>query len=139
MLAEIWDANGRRLGGTRRGKAVDAAMGSIGVLHVALAAALLAMPAAHADPNDDFIATIGQHGVLIINNRDVVEAIVLGQQVCQHIRNGSSPMAERGILKRNGSSLNGTSVDQAVWIVRAAQTDLCPDTPFDPGTTLGQP
>lgn len=107
---------------------------SMGVLRVALAAALLGTPTAHADPNDDFVATIAQHGVLIINNRDVVEAIVLGQQVCRHIRDGSSPMAERGILKRNGSS-----VDQAVWIVRAAQTDLCPDTAFDPGTTLGQP
>lgn len=114
-------------------------MRNVCALSVALAGALLGTPTAHADPNDDFIATIAQHGVLIINNRDVVAAIDLGQQVCQHLRNGSSPMAERGILKRNGSSWNGTSVDQAVWIVRAAQTDLCPDTVFDPGTTLGQP
>jgi Protein of unknown function (DUF732) len=112
---------------------------SLALLSVALAAALLGTPTAHADPNDDYIATIAQHGVLIINNRDVVAAIDLGQQVCRHIRNGSSPMAERGILKRNGSSVNGTSVDQALWIVRAAQTDLCPDTAFDSGTTLGQP
>jgi hypothetical protein len=43
-------------------------------------------------------------------------------------------MAERGILVRNGSSM-----DQSLWIVRAAQTNLCPDTTFDPGTTYGQP
>jgi hypothetical protein len=104
------------------------------VLAVALAAALLGTPSANADPNDDYIATIAEHGILIINNRDRVEGIVLGQQVCQHIRDGSSPMAERGQLMRNGSSF-----DQAVWIVRASQSDLCPDTTFDPGTTFGQP
>jgi Protein of unknown function (DUF732) len=120
--------------GAREGKAASAVMRSLGVLPAALAAALLGTPTAHSDPNDDFIATIAQHGVLIINHRDVVAAIDLGHEVCEHIRGGSSPMAERGILKRNESS-----VDQAVWIVRAAQTDLCPDTTFDPGTTLGQP
>jgi hypothetical protein len=26
-----------------------------------------------------------------------------------------------------------------VWIVRGAQINLCPDTPFDPGLTFGQP
>jgi hypothetical protein len=109
-------------------------MRSIGLLPLAVAAALLGTPTAHANPNDDFVATIAQHGVLIINNRDVVAAVFLGETVCRNIRDGSSPMAERGILKRNGSS-----VDQAVWIVRAAQTYLCPDTRFDPATTLGQP
>ena len=109
-------------------------MKSLGLIPLAMAAALLGPPTAHSDPNSDFIATIAEHGVLIINNRDVVEGINLGQSVCRHIRAGSSPMAERGILKRNGSSF-----DQAVWIVRAAQTDLCPDTAFDPGTTFGQP
>jgi hypothetical protein len=109
-------------------------MRSLGVLPVALAAALLGAPAAHAGPNDDYIATIAQHGVLIVNNRDVVDGIALGQSICQHVRDGSSPMAERGVLKRNGSSF-----DQAVWIVRAAQNNLCPDTAFDPGTTFGQP
>ena len=50
----------------------------------AVTAALLWTPAASADANDEFIATIAQHGVLIINNRDVVEGVGLGQQVCQH-------------------------------------------------------
>ena len=111
-----------------------AAIRCLGVVPLVMAAAVLGPPAAHSDPNSDYIATIAQHGVLIINNRDVVEGINLGQSVCRHIREGSSPMAERGILNRNGSSF-----DQAVWIVRAAQTDLCPDTGFDPGTTFGQP
>ncbi len=109
-------------------------MKGFGVTTAAVTAALLWTPTASADANDDFIATIAQHGVLIINNRDVVEGVGLGQQVCQHIRGGSTPMAERGILVRNGSSM-----DQSLWIVRAAQTNLCPDTPFDPGATYGQP
>lgn len=100
----------------------------------ALIAGLVSTPIACADPNNDFIATIAAHGVLIINNRDVVEGLNLGEQVCRHLRDRSTPMAERGILVRNGSSM-----DQALWIVRAAQTDLCPDTPFDPGATYGQP
>lgn len=104
------------------------------VVSAALAATLLRSPTATADPNDDFIATIAQHGVLIINNRDVVEGLNLGQQVCRHIRDGSTPTAERGILLRNGASM-----DQSLWIVRAAQTNLCPDTGFDPGATYGQP
>jgi hypothetical protein len=109
-------------------------MKSLGALAPVVAALLLGAPAAHADSSDDYIATIAQHGVLIINNRDVVEGIGLGQSVCRHIREGSTPMAERGKLRRNGSSY-----DQAVWIVRAAQIELCPDTPFDAGVTFGQP
>jgi Protein of unknown function (DUF732) len=109
-------------------------MRGFGVLAAALTAAVVWTPTASADANDDFIATIAQHGVLIINNRDVVEGVGLGQQVCQHIRGGSTPMAERGILVRNGSSM-----DQSLWIVRAAQTNLCPDTAFDPSATYGQP
>lgn len=108
-------------------------MKGLGVLPVALAVALMGTPTADAAPNDDYIATLAQHGVLIINNRDVVQAVQIGQGVCQHIRDGSSPMAERGLLRRYGSTF-----DQAVWIVRAAQTHLCPDTPFDPSTTFGQ-
>ena len=108
-------------------------MRSLGVFTAALTAALLWTPAARADANDDFIATIATC-VLIINNRDVVEGVGLGQQVCQHIRGGSTPMAERGVLVRNGSSM-----DQSLWIVRAAQTNLCPDTTFDPSATYGQP
>jgi hypothetical protein len=115
-------------------KTADLMMRGFGVTTAAMTAALLWAPAASADANDDFIATIAQHGVLIINNRDVVEGVGLGQQVCQHIRGGSTPMAERGILVRNGSSM-----DQSLWIVRAAQANLCPDTPFDPGATYGQP
>lgn len=101
---------------------------------LAFAAALMMAPSAQADPNDDYIATIAQHGVLIINNRDVVEGLQIGRGVCQHIRDGSTPMAERGLLRRYGNTF-----DQAVWIVRAAQINLCPDTPFDPSTTFGQP
>jgi Protein of unknown function (DUF732) len=99
-----------------------------------LAAFVMGAPVAHADANDDYIATIAAHGVLIINNRDVIEGLGLGQSVCRHIREGSMPTAERGKLRRNGSSY-----DQAVWIVRGAQINLCPDTPFDPGFTFGQP
>ena len=115
-------------------QAIAAAMRILGFLPLAMVVVLPATPTAHADPNSDYIATISEHGVLIINNRDVVGGVALGQSVCRHIRDGSSPMAERGILKRNGSGF-----DQAVWIVRAAQTNLCPDTAFDPGTTFGQP
>jgi hypothetical protein len=103
-----------------------------GFLPVALAAALLGSAPAHAGPNDDYIATISQHGVLIINNRDVVEGIVMGEEVCKHISDGSTPTAERGRLRRVGETF-----DQAVWIVRAAQTDLCPDTGIDTSTTIG--
>jgi hypothetical protein len=117
-----------------RHRRADLMMKAFGVTTAAVTAALLWTPAASADANGDFIATIAQHGVLIINNRDVVEGVGLGLQVCQHIRGGSTPMAERGILVRNGSSM-----DQSLWIVRAAQTNLCPDTPFDPGATYGQP
>jgi hypothetical protein len=99
-----------------------------------VAAFIMGASLAHADANDDYIATIAAHGVLIINNRDVVEGLGLGRSVCRHIREGSTPTAERGKLRRNGSSY-----DQAVWIVRGAQINLCPDTPFDPGLTFGQP
>lgn len=105
-----------------------------GVIAVALAGGFLWAPSVCADPNDDFIATIAQHGVLILNNRDVVEGIFLGQQVCQNIREGSTAMAERGVLVRNGSSM-----DQSLWIVRAAQVHLCPDTGLDLDRTYGQP
>lgn len=109
-------------------------MRGLGVLLLVLAAALLGTPTAHADQNDDYVATLAQHGIRFVEYRDRVASIALGLTACQHIRVGSSPMAERGILRRNGASF-----DQAVWIVRAAQTYLCPDTPFDPGTTFGQP
>ena len=96
-------------------------MKGFGVTTAAMTAALLWAPAASADANDDFIATIAQHGVLIINNRDVVEGVGLGQQVCQHIRGGSTPMAERGILVRNGSSM-----DQSLWIVESRSDQPLP-------------
>ena len=89
----------------RRGKALGAVMRSLSVLPVALVVVLMGTQTAHAQPNDDYIATLEQHGILIINNRDRVEAIALGLAVCQHIRDGSSPMAERGILRRNSSGL----------------------------------
>jgi hypothetical protein len=109
-------------------------MRNIGLLSAALVAAPLGPAIANAGPNDDYVATIAQHGVLIVNNRDVVEGIVMGQNICQRIRAGSTPMAERGRLRRTGNTF-----DQAVWIVRAAQTDLCADTALDESTTFGQP
>jgi hypothetical protein len=109
-------------------------MNSLAAVSPVVAAFVMGACVAHADANDDYIATIAAHGVLIINNRDVVEGIGLGESVCRHIREGSTPTAERGKLRRNGSSY-----DQAVWIVRSAQINLCPDTLFDPGLTFSQP
>jgi hypothetical protein len=98
-------------------------MRNLGLFAVALAAAVPTIPTAHASPIDDYITTVAQHHVRIKDNRDRVEAVYLGQSVCDHLREGSNPLAEREKLRGNDAR-----VEQAQWIVTSAQVNLCPDT-----------
>jgi hypothetical protein len=100
---------------------------NLGVLPVALAAAVLGTPSAHADTTNDFLNTLLQHHIRTLTYQDRSVAMGFGLEVCQHLRDGSPVLAESGSFQRRGAT-----AEQAEWIVRSAQTYLCPDT-IQPG------
>lgn len=95
----------------------------LAVLVATLGAAVLSIPTAQADSTDIYLSTLLDHGVRTLTYQDRTRAVVIGLEVCQHLRVGSNSMAEAATLQRRGAA-----GDRGEWIVRAAQAYLCPDT-----------
>jgi hypothetical protein len=93
------------------------------VFAVVLGAALLGTPTAHADPANDYLTTISQHGFRMRSYQDRQQGMVLGFEACDHLHDGLSPMAARRILRERDAT-----EEQAEWVVQTAQITLCPDT-----------
>lgn len=103
---------------------------SPGAACAAVLAVLLAAPAAHADPESDYLARLSQDGFNVTpSNRSTL--LAAGNTICADLRAGTSRADE---IKKTFQTWGPTAevpkitAPQAAQVVEAAQLGLCPDT-----------
>jgi hypothetical protein len=96
---------------------------------VAIAAATVLAPAAHADQYD-FVNDLDAHGIYYSNMSDMID---LGKITCSQIRSGmpitvQQAQAAGASISVGGPLKNaGYSTNESEWITVAAVKNMCPD------------